>query len=97
MDTMGYIGYAECDECQEFVYYSDPSQINIWYHQDDPSALAEVECPKCKHIIVSRIPFDHQANFKKRGCVFKSFNEKFTPLTEKEIDEWDIEAELLSL
>lgn len=94
---VGYIGYAECDNCFKFVYYNDPSQIDIWYHEDDPCVLAEVKCTFCGHIVVSRIAYDHMANFRRRGCVLKDLNDKFPPLTEQEIDEWDIDAELLAL
>lgn len=100
MDNVGYLGYVECDNCTKYVYIDSPSDIAIWYHPDDPKPLAEVTCTECDHLTVSRIDFHEMINFRKRGCVVKSLNEKFSPLTEKMIDEWDdaaIEAELFDL
>lgn len=100
MESVGYLGYVECDKCTNFVYIDSPSEIAIWYHPDDPKPLAEVMCTECNHLVVSRIEFHEMANFRKRGCVVKSLNDKFTPLTEQMIDEWDdaaIEEELFNL
>lgn len=92
--NMSYIGYAECDDCHKFVYYSDPANIYIWDHPNDKT-IAEVVCPLCGLKIVSQISADHRENFRRRGCVINHINDKFPPLTEKDIDEWDIDAGLL--
>ena len=100
MDDMGYLGYVECDSCTKYVYINSPADIQIWYHPDDPKPLAETTCKECDHKITSRIDFMEMANFRKRGCLIRDFNDKFEPLTEAMIDEWDdnaIEAELFAL
>jgi hypothetical protein len=99
-DEMGYIGYLECDNCSSFVYIKKPDDVQIWYHPDDPRPLCEAKCTKCNTLVSSRIDFDHMANFKRRGCAVKDFNDKFAPLTEADIDAWDdaeIDAELREL
>jgi predicted nucleic-acid-binding Zn-ribbon protein len=93
METMGYLGYAECDSCGKFNYYLKAEDISIWFHPDDPYALTEATCKKCGYTVVSRISHDHLRNFMRRGCALKDFSDRFKPLTEEEIDEWDIEAE----
>jgi hypothetical protein len=100
MDGVGYLGYVECDNCTKYVYIDSPADIQIWYHPDDPKPLAEAICNDCGHVITSRIDFLEMANFRKRGCIVRDFNDKFPPLTEQMIDEWDdeaIEAELYAL
>jgi hypothetical protein len=100
MEGMGYLGYLECDNCLKFVYINSPADIHIWYHPDDPKPLAEASCGECGHTVSSRIDFIEMANFRKRGCLIRSFGDKFSPLSEQMIDEWDdaaIEAELFAL
>jgi hypothetical protein len=100
MESVGYLGYVECDNCTKYVYINSPSDIAIWYHPDDPKPLAEAKCVECGHTVVSRIDFIEMANFRKRGCIVKDYNDKFSSLTEQMIDEWDntaIEAELFAL
>lgn len=89
-----YIGYLECDNCSEFFYIKKPDDIKIWFHPDDPQPLCESTCGNCNHVVSARIDFDHMANFKRRGCVIRDWNDRFGPLTEEEIDGWDIDAEL---
>lgn len=91
---MSYIGYLECDNCNSFVYIKKPGDVKIWFHPDDPRPLTEAACPKCNHVVSSRIDYEHMRNFVKRGCKLSDFNERFSPLTEDEIDAWDIDAEL---
>jgi phage FluMu protein Com len=95
--SVAYIGYLECDNCNHFVHIKNPDELTIWYHPDDSRSLASVKCPKCKHTTESRIEYDDMANFKIKGCKVKDFGDKFVPLTEELIDEWDIVADLKSL
>jgi hypothetical protein len=94
---VGFIGFVECDACKVFTHITEPKNLTIWYHPDDPEILSEVRCPSCGHIQPSRIQYDDFSNFRKRGCSIRSFGEKFEPLTEEAIDEWDIDAELRTL
>lgn len=96
IENMSYIGYAECDNCKKFVHYSDPGEIHIWYHPDDPNPLVEVDCKNCGAKVSSRITLDHMINFRKRGCVIHDWNLKFSDLKEQDIDEWDIESDRAS-
>lgn len=91
---MGYIGYLECDNCSKIVYITKPSEIEIWFHPDDPRPLCEAKCTNCGEMVSSRIDHDHMANFKRRGCSVRDLNDKFPPLTEEEIESWDVEADL---
>jgi hypothetical protein len=94
---MSFLGYATCDECDELTYFDEPSNINIWFHPDDPKVLAEVDCVHCGYSIQARMGYDHLMNLKRRGCVVRDFNDKFEPLTEEMIDAWDIDAEVMDL
>lgn len=87
------IGYVQCDNCREYVDIDAPQRVTIWSHPDDPKALASVACPQCEFVTTSPIESDHLANFQKKGCVVKPYSDRFEPLTEKAIDEWDFDAD----
>jgi hypothetical protein len=87
------VGYVECDKCNEYVTIEDPKALTIWYHPDDPRPLSEVNCPKCGKLISDRIDHEHMANFRRRGCHLKSLSEKFSALTEEDIDNWIFDAD----
>ena len=91
---MGYLGYVECDECGKYTYINKPEEVKIWFHPDDAKALAEVDCVNCGVTVESKISFDHVQNFKRRGCTIMGLNDRYAPLTEEFIDEWDIDGEL---
>lgn len=93
---MSYLCHARCDECDNLTYVKDSEGVKIWYHPDDPEPLTEVICGHCGYVIQERIGMDHLMNLRARGVQVRDFNDKFEPLTEEMIDEWDIEAELLS-
>lgn len=96
MSVVGkFIGYIECDSCGKFVHISNPDDIYIWAHPDDPRPLAQATCP-CGSKVTSRIDRDHMINFKKRGCKIRDYSERFEPLTEEAIDDWDFEKDFAS-
>jgi hypothetical protein len=91
-----FLVHATCDECTEVTYVRDAAGVKIWYHPDDPEPLSEVICGHCGYVIQCRIGMDHMLNLRQRGVEVKDLNDKFEPLTEEMIDEWDIDAELLA-
>jgi hypothetical protein len=66
----------------------------IWFAPDAQKQLVNVKCPGCGRVIEARLDFDDTAAFRSHGVVFKPLTEKFEPLTEQSIDEWDIDREL---
>jgi hypothetical protein len=97
MVNMGYLGYVECKACGTYTYINNPNQVKIWYHPDDSKSLAQVEC-SCGNVVENRISYEHMVNFRRRGCSIMEWNDRFMekPLTEQNIDEWDIDAEFFS-
>ena len=95
MLDMGFVGYVECKRCECYIYINSSLDIEIFYHPDDPGALAKYRCPKCEDVIESRISGDHMLNFRSRGVQIRDYNDLFAehPLTEDAIKEWDIDAE----
>lgn len=91
--TVAYIGYVECDNCDQYVYIKDARDLKIWFHPDDPKPLSEIECTNCHTLVQSRISWEHMVNFRRRGCKVTDLNERFTPLTEEEIENWDFDAD----
>lgn len=97
MEIMGkVIGYIECDSCSRYTQIDNPEQVTIWYHPDG-KPIASVECTSCGDTVESKIGMDHMRNFKKHGCRISDLSDKFEPLTEEMIDNWDIDAELKQL
>jgi hypothetical protein len=94
MTNMSYLAHARCGSCDKTVYMKNPADIKIWYHPDDPNPLTEVVCSFCGEIIRARITPDHYMNLRKRGCMIRGYGDRFEPLTEEMIDNWDIDAEL---
>lgn len=97
--TVPYIGFVECDKCKHVTYINKTKQIKIWAHPDDEYPIAQVTCVKCKNKVETKLTWDHVSNFRKRGVKVLSLSEKFTKITEKEIDDFkeNFDAEFAKL
>jgi hypothetical protein len=88
-----HIGWINCDKCR-IQYITKPTQVTIWFSADEADQLAEVTCPSCKTLVESRIGVEAFMSFKRYGVEVKNFNDKFEPLSDEQISEWDISKEL---
>lgn len=90
-----FIGHIRCPGCG-FTHIVNPKQVTIYYNFDCKDQIAEVICFKCKQIVEGKIDDQDVFAFKARGVRLVPWQSRLSPLTEDEINNWDIEEELNS-
>ena len=88
-----FIGHIRCPSCG-FTHIVDSRQIVIYYNFDMRHQIAEVVCFNCKQVVSSTIDEADVYSFSARGVKLVPWQTKLPPLTESDIDNWDIEEEL---
>lgn len=83
-----YLGHVICSECG-YRHIRQASQVTIWYAKDQKRQTATVVCDGCGNSIDSNIGLEDLIAFTQLGVTAKPLSDKFTPLTEAQIDEWD--------
>lgn len=94
---MTEIGHIQCSKCDGLVFFSEPASIKIWSHPDDDKPLAKVTCPKCGNSTTDRIDFESMVRFRSHGCAILGYSDRFTPFTDEDIENWDIDADIAKL
>lgn len=93
---MKYLGHIRCPQCG-YTYITDPKRVIIYFNFDSPEQLTEVSCEGCDQILEGKIDLADVIAFSSNGVEISDLNNKFPPLTNNDIDNWDIEEELKSV
>lgn len=90
---MAYIGSVSCKKCG-IQYIDNRELVTVWHTADTKFEICEIECPECHRIITESIDPPTAYIFKLQGCNFKDLNDKYEPLTEELINNWNIGEDL---
>jgi endogenous inhibitor of DNA gyrase (YacG/DUF329 family) len=93
MGNMRVVGHVRCPKCGH-QNITDTRLISIFFALDAMQQVCTVKCPSCALEIDSKLDPEDFLKFRTHGVKMQPLSAKFKPLTEAEIDEWDIEKDL---
>lgn len=87
------ICWINCDNCGT-VDIEDSADIVLWHTQDLIRIICEITCPRCMQPTTESIGSIPEQFFRGHGARTKDLNDKYEPLTETDIDNWNMMEEL---
>ena len=82
-----------CDWCDAYINVCDPNMVTIYWTLDDIENLVEAIC-ECGSSMQERLDANSITRLEKFGVVKQHLNLLLPPITEREIELWDIDQEL---